>query len=64
MKLIKYFAMLALQLVGMLIAAYIAYNTRWLSGALYGVCAWALLPLAGAISACLVTAKGVNNYLA
>lgn len=64
MKLIKYFLALALQLAGMLVAAYIAYNTRWLSEALYIVCAWVLLPLAGAVSACLVTAKGVNNYLA
>ncbi len=64
MKLIKYFAILALQLMGMMVVAYIAYNTRWLSGAAYGVCVWGLLPLAGAVSAYLVTIKGVNNYLA
>lgn len=64
MKLIKYFAMLALQFMAMLAAAYVAYNTRWLSGAVYGACVWGLLPMAGAVSAWLVTIKGVNNYLA
>lgn len=64
MKLIKYFAMLALQFMAMLVAAYVAYNTRWLSGAVYGVCSWVLLPLAGAAGAYLITIKGVNNYLA
>lgn len=64
MKLVKYFAMLSLQFIAMLLAAYIAYNTRWLSGAVYGVCIWSVLPLISAVGAYLITVKGVNNYLA
>lgn len=63
-KLIKYFGVAVLQLAGMAILSYIVCNLKWLSNAVYGACAWGVLPLAGAVSAYLVTLKGVNNYLA
>lgn len=38
--------------------------TLVLGRAVHGVCMWGLMPLAGAISACLATVKGLNNYAA
>ena len=64
MKIMKYIGMLAAQFVGMAVAAYLMFNTIWLSGALYSVCAWALWPAIGLVSAYLITINGINNYLA
>ena len=64
MKILKYMGMLAAQFIVMAIAAYVFFNTIWLSKALYAVCAWALVPAEGLFSAYFITVKGVNNYLA
>ena len=64
MKLLKYSGILAAQLLATAAAAYLMFNTIWLSRLLYGLCAWALWPAAGMFSAYVVTLKGINNYLA
>jgi len=56
--------MLLLQFVGMAVLAYLLFNTIWLSKAVYSVCTWAVWPLAGLVSAYMVTVRGVNNFLA
>lgn len=35
-----------------------------LGGVLHGICQWGLMPLAGFISACVATRKGLLNYAA
>ena len=56
--------MLAAQFVGMAVAAYLLFNTVWFSRWVYNVCAWGIWPLLGALSAYMVTVRGVNNFLA
>lgn len=63
MKLMKYALMLLLQFIGMLLIAYTAFNTIWLSRVIYNICTWILVPAAGLFSAYIVTVKGINNYL-
>ena len=38
--------------------------TLYIGGVLYNLCLWGLMPVFGALSACIATIKGVNNYLA
>ena len=64
MKLLKYLGMLLLQFAGMAGLTYAMFNTLYISSIIYSACAWVLWPIAGIVSAYLVTVKGVNNYLA
>lgn len=63
MKKLRYPLLLLLQAAGMLVLSYLLLSLLWVSGTLYQVSAWAVLPLLGAVSAYLVTVKGINCYL-
>ena len=52
------------QIAAMALLSLLASLSFFLSGALYGICLWLLLPLAGAVSAYLATVKGLLNYAA
>lgn len=64
MKLLKYSGMLLAQFIGMAALTYVLFNGMHLSMFLYSVGAWVIWPLAGLVSAYMVTVRGVNNYLA
>lgn len=53
-----------LQFVCMLAAAMLLSLSLWLGGLAYGLCLWGIMPIAGAISACLATKAGLLNYAA
>ena len=52
------------QIAAMALLSLAASLSFFLSGALYGLCLWLLLPLAGAASSYLATVKGLLNYAA
>ena len=52
------------QIAAMALLSLAASLSFFLSGALYGICMWLLLPLAGAASSYLATVKGLLNYAA
>lgn len=52
------------QFASMLLFSLLVSLSLWLGGFVYGVCLWVLSPLAGAVSACLATKKGLLNYIA
>lgn len=52
------------QTVCMAVLAVAAAGSLFISSALYEVCMWGLLPLAGGACACLCTRKGLLNYAA
>ena len=53
-----------IQIAVMALLSLLASLSFFASGALYGICLWLLLPLAGAVSAYLATVKGLLNYAA
>lgn len=54
---------LLLQFLGLLVLSWAAARMLLVSSVLSGVLMWGVLPPLGALSAYLVTRKGVNNYL-
>ena len=64
MKLGKYALMLLIQLLAMAAISFALFSTLFLSSFLYKLCSWAFWPILGAVSAYMVTVRGVNNYLA
>ena len=52
------------QFAGMLAAGAAAALTDMLPSVIYGVMAWAVLPVLGMISACRATRRGLLNYAA
>ena len=53
-----------IQIAAMALLSLLASLSFFASGALYGICLWLLLPLAGAVSSYLATVKGLLNYAA
>ena len=53
-----------IQIAAMALLSLLASLSFFVSGALYGVCMWVLLPLAGAAASYLATVKGLLNYAA
>ena len=53
-----------IQIAAMALLSLLASLSFFASGALYGICLWLLLPLAGAASSYLATVKGLLNYAA
>ena len=53
-----------IQIAAMAALSLLASLSFFVSGALYGLCLWLLMPLAGCISACIATLKGLLNYAA
>lgn len=52
------------QVVEMLVIGAAIALTDLLGGVVYGILAWAGMPLAGLISGCRTTRRGLNNYVA
>lgn len=53
-----------IQFASMLAFAAIVALTLALGKIPHGICLWGLTPIAGAVSACLATKRGLNNYAA
>lgn len=53
-----------LQIAVMTLLSLLASLSFFVSGFLYGLCLWLLLPLAGFAAACIATVKGLLNYAA
>ena len=60
----KTLKLLLFQAGAMLILSWLCAHALWLGNWTYTACQWALLPVAGAVSAYIITLRGVNNYLA
>lgn len=61
---LKWLWILLVQLVSCFAIAIPGALSMWLGGTVHGICSWVLLPVAGFISACLATRKGLLNYAA
>ena len=53
-----------IQIAAMAVLGALAALSLWASRALYGICIWGLMPLAGCVSAYIATKKGLLNYAA
>lgn len=55
---------LLIQLISMLLLGAVTSLSIWLGGFIHGICLWMLAPIAGFISACMATRRGLLNYVA
>lgn len=64
MKRFRWLIVWLLQFAAAFVVSGLLSLSLWLGHAAYGVCMWALLPVAGCISAYLATVNGLLNYAA
>lgn len=61
---LKWLWILLVQIISMFALYALMSLSLWLGSFLHGVCLWVLMPIAGLISACMATRKGLLNYIA
>ena len=64
MKAGKYALLLLVQFLAITAASFVLFCSLFAGNVFYKLCSYAALPVLGAVSAYMVTVRGVNNYLA